>query len=132
MVMHPSKASLGVKGFTLLELLVVLTIVALLLSLAAPQFLPNIHRAKESVLKHDLATMRDAIDKYYGDTGSFPSNLDQLVTGKYLRKIPLDPITESASTWIGVPADQAESGGFVDVHSGALSKARDGTVYATW
>jgi general secretion pathway protein G len=120
------------RGFTLIELLVVLSIVALLLTLAAPQFLPNLNKAKEAVLKQDLATMRDAIDKYYSDKGAYPDKLDALVTEKYLRKIPVDPITESASTWVMVSAEQSDSGGIADIRSGAPGKARDGSILSTW
>ena len=119
-------------GFTLIELLVVLTIIALLLTLAAPQFLPNLDKARESVLKEDLATIRDAIDKYYSDKGVYPSKLDELVTGKYLRRIPIDPITDSASTWIMLSAQQPDNGGITDIHSGAPGKARDGSALGSW
>jgi general secretion pathway protein G len=124
--------TLTAKGFTLIELLVVLTIVALLLTLAAPQFLPNLKKAQESVLKEDLATMRDAIDKFYSDTGTYPLKLDQLVKGKYLRKIPIDPITESAETWISITGEQSESEEIIDIRSGAAGKARDGSSFSAW
>lgn len=120
------------RGFTLIELLVVLTIVALLLSLAAPQFLPNITKAKESVLKEDLATMRDAIDKYYADKGSYPGKLDDLVSGKYLRRVPPDPMTDSPATWVAVSSDQADVAGIMDVRSGAPGKAKDGTSFGNF
>jgi general secretion pathway protein G len=120
------------RGFTLIELLVVLTIVALLLSIAAPEFLSNVNKAKEAVLKEDLFALRDAIDKYYTDKGAYPAALDDLVTGKYLRKIPVDPITDSAATWTVVSPEQAESTGVVDIRSGAPGKARDGSAFVTW
>jgi len=126
------RQTLPSSGFTLIELLVVLTIVALLLTLAAPQFLPNVKRAKESVLKEDLVTMRDAIDKFYADKGIFPTELGDLVTGKYLRKIPVDPITESDETWVPTLLEQSDSKEIVDLHSGALGKARDGSLLSTW
>jgi len=120
-------------GFTLIELLVVLTIVAVLLTLAAPQFLPNINKAKEAALKEDLATMRDAIDKYYSDKGAYPNSLNDLVDGKYLRKIPVDPLTDSPTTWIPVaPANQGEAGQVANIESGAPGKARDGSTFSTW
>jgi len=120
------------RGFTLIELLVVLTIVALLLTIAAPEFLSNVNKAKEAVLKQDLFAFRDAIDKYYSDRGTYPPTLDDLVTSKYLRKIPVDPMTDSAATWRVVAPQQSESTGVIDIHSGALGKARDGSVLATW
>jgi general secretion pathway protein G len=120
------------RGFTLIELLVVLTIVALLLTIAAPEFLSNVNKAKEAVLKEDLFTLRDAIDKFYSDKGAYPSALDDLVTGKYLRKIPVDPMTDSAASWIVVTPEQTDSTGVVDVRSGAPGKARDGSTFAMW
>jgi len=119
-------------GFTLIELLVVLTIVALLLTLAAPQFLPNVNRAKEVVLKQDLAAVRDAIDKYYSDKGSYPKKLDELVSEQYLRKIPVDPMTESAATWTPVAPEHSQAGEIYDVKSGAQGRARDGSAFGTW
>lgn len=120
------------QGFTLIELLVVLTIVALLLTIAAPQFLPNVKRARESVLKEDLVTMRDAIDKYYADKGAFPTDLGDLVTAKYLTRIPVDPITESDATWVPALLEQSDSKEIVDLHSGAAGKARDGSPFSSW
>jgi general secretion pathway protein G len=121
-----------IRGFTLIELLVVLTIVALLLTIAAPEFLSNVNKAKEAVLKEDLFALRDAIDKYYSDKGAYPAALDDLVTGKYLRKIPVDPMTDSATTWTVISPEQAKSTGVVDIRSGASGKARDGSTFVTW
>jgi len=120
------------KGFTLIELLVVLAIIALLVSIAAPRYFHSVEKSKEAVLKQDLSTMRDALDKYYGDTGKYPDSLDDLVSKKYLRKLPVDPITDSASTWEIVPPEDVEKGGVFDVHSGAPGNARDGTPYSSW
>ena len=120
------------KGFTLIELLVVLAIVALLVSLAAPRYFNSVEKSKETVLKQDLSTMRDALDKYYGDTGKYPDALDDLVSKKYLRKLPVDPITDSVTTWVIVPPEESEKGGVFDVYSGAPGNARDGTPYASW
>jgi len=136
MVKHsiaPSRVRRHPRGFTLIELMVVLTVVALLLSLAVPRYFNSVHRSKESVLRANLVTTRDAIDKYYGDTGRYPDSLDQLVQGKYLRTLPVDPITESSAMWIVVPPDRPERPGAVfDVHSGAAGKARDGSNYGDW
>jgi general secretion pathway protein G len=84
------------------------------------------------VLRQNLATLRDALDKYYGDTGQYPNNLQDLVTRKYLRAIPVDPITESSTTWISIPPDDPAEGGIRDVRSGAPGNGSDGTPYASW
>ncbi len=120
------------KGFTLVELLVVLAIIALLVSIAAPRYFKSVEKSKEAVLKQDLSTMRDALDKYYGDTGKYPESLDDLVSKKYLRKLPDDPVTGSAATWVIVPPEDSEKGGVFDVHSGAPGNARDGAPYSSW
>ena len=119
-------------GFTLIELLVVFAIVALLVSIVAPRYVNSVEKSKETVLKQDLFTMRDALDKYYGDTGKYPDALEDLVSKKYLRKLPVDPITESAETWAIVPPEDTEKGGVFDIHSGAPGNARDGTPYSSW
>ena len=119
-------------GFTLIELLVVMAIIALLLSIAAPRYFNSVDKTKEAVLHQDLSTMRDALDKYYGDTGKYPDSLDDLIGKKYLRKLPIDPITDSAATWVTVPPADAEQGGVYDLHSGASGNGRDGTPYSGW
>lgn len=119
-------------GFTLIELLVVMAIIALLLTIAVPRYFHSIDRAKEAVLKENLAQMRDAIDKYYGDRGRYPDRLDDLVEKKYLRRIPPDPVTESSVTWISVPPQPGEQGRIFDVKSGAPGAALDGTQYGDW
>jgi len=119
-------------GFTLIELLVVMSIVALLLTIAVPRYFQSIARAKEAVLKENLALIRDALDKHYGDTGVYPASIDALVAKKYLRKPPEDPITESAETWIVIAPERAESGGVFDVRSGAPGNALSGEAYGTW
>ena len=120
------------KGFTLIELLVVLAIVALLLTIAVPRYYASLDRSKEAVLKENLYQLRDAISKYYADKGKYPQTLDALATDKYLRKVPLDPITESISTWQVVAPEDPQKGGVYDVRSGAPGKALDGTEFATW
>ncbi len=121
-----------VSGFTLIELLVVMAIIALLLSIATPRYFNSVDKTKEAVLRQDLSTLRDAIDKYYGDTGHYPDSLDALVSKKYLRKLPVDPVTDSASTWVAVPPSDADQGGVYDLHSGAPGNGRDGTPYSGW
>ena len=119
-------------GFTLIELLVVMAIIAVLLTIAVPRYFQSIDRAKEAVLKENLVQMRDAVDKFYGDRGRYPDALEELVEKKYLRRIPPDPITESAATWVTVPPEQTEKGRVFDVKSGAPGVALDGTPYETW
>jgi len=117
------------RGFTLIELLVVMAIIGGLLALAAPRYFQHIDRTKETVLRSDLATMRDALDKFFADTGRYPANLDDLVARRYLRRIPPDPITESASTWLVVAPADPVLGGVVDVKSGAPGATLEGRPY---
>ncbi|HEX7221123.1 MAG TPA: prepilin-type N-terminal cleavage/methylation domain-containing protein [Burkholderiales bacterium] len=120
------------KGFTLIELLIVLAIVAVLLTIAVPRYYASLDRSKEAVLKENLWQMRDAIGKYYADKGKYPQTLESLASDKYLRKVPLDPITESATTWLVVSPDDPQKGGVFDVRSGAPGKALDGSEFSTW
>ena len=120
------------SGFTLIELLVVMAIIALLLTLAIPRYFGSLERSKEAVLREDLYQLRDAIGKYYGDKGRYPESLEALASEKYLRKVPVDPLTESAATWVVVAPEDPQKGGVVDVKSGAQGKASDGSVYAEW
>lgn len=120
------------KGFTLIELLVAMTIVALLLSIVVPRYFHSVTKAEETVLKQDLALMREALDKYHADTGSYPDTLDDLINKKYLRKIPVDPVTQSVATWILIPPSNTEKGAIFDIKSGAPGNARDGTAYSEW
>jgi general secretion pathway protein G len=120
------------SGFTLIELLVVMAIIAVLLTLAVPRYFGSLDRSKEAVLKEDLFQLRDAIGKYYGDRGKYPESLEALATEKYLRKVPVDPITESATTWVVVAPEDPQKGAVYDVKSGAQGKATDGSAYAEW
>lgn len=118
-------------GFTFVELMVVMAITALLLSIALPRYFEGLKRAREAVLHADLATMRQAIDHYYADKGTYPNTLDSLVTQRYLRSIPDDPITERADTWqIVTPPDYSPR--VYDIHSGSEELANDGTPYNSW
>jgi general secretion pathway protein G len=121
------------SGFTLIELIVVMAILATLLTLAIPRYFASVDRSKEAVLKQNLSTVRDALDQFHSDTGKYPDTLDELVSRRYLRKPPFDPITESATTWVVVspPAD-TKSTGIYDVKSGASGNASDGSAYADW
>jgi general secretion pathway protein G len=138
----PSASSVRKLGFTLIELLVVLAIIATLLSIAVPRYFAHVERAKEATLRESLNVMRESIDKYHADTGKFPEGLEELVTKRYLRKVPVDPITESAETWVAVPPPNRDSPGsasgrdqatgLYDVKSGAQGSGLDGTPYADW
>jgi general secretion pathway protein G len=125
-------SSMRRRGFTLIELLVTLAIIATLLSLAAPRYFGGVERAKEAVLRENLATLRDAIDKHWADSGRYPDTLQELVGKRYLKRIPVDPLTDGADTWILVPPPDDAAGKIYDVHSGAPGSARDGTLFADW
>ena len=120
------------QGFTLVELLVVLAILAMLLTLALPRYFNSLERAKEATLKQDLTTVRDSLDQYYADTGQYPNKLEDLVEKKYIRKLPFDPITESTTTWILDAPEPPIEGDIADIHSGASGLAKDGTQYSKW
>ena len=109
-----------------------MTIVALLLTLALPRYFGSLDRSKEAVLKENLHQMREAISRYYADKGRYPESLDALAADKYLRRVPLDPITESVATWQVVQPQDAQKGGVYDVKSGAPGKGQDGSEYSQW
>lgn len=121
------------RGFTLIELLVVMSIIATLLTIALPRYFQHLDRAREVALKESLAVMRDAIDKFHGDSGRYPESLDELVQRRYLRRVPPDPITERMDSWTLVPPPEDPGGHRVwDVKSGAEGRALDGSEYGTW
>jgi general secretion pathway protein G len=120
------------RGFTLIELLVVLAVIATLLTLAVPRYFGSIDKSKEAVLKENLFQMRDAISRYHADKGKYPETLEALASDKYLRKVPVDPMTETAATWVVVPPADPQKTGVYDVRSGAQGKGIDGTEYAQW
>jgi general secretion pathway protein G len=120
------------RGFTLIELLVVLGIVALLLTLAVPRFFPSVDKSRETILADNLRNTREIIDQFYADTGRYPESLDELVEKKYLRSLPVDPVTESTSTWIVVPPEDTTKGGVYSVKSGAPGNDRNGRPYSDW
>lgn len=119
-------------GFTLIELLVVMAILALLLTLAVPRYFSSLDNSRDVALRHDLAVLRESIDKFYSDTGRYPETLEELAQKRYLRAVPADPITETARSWVVVPPENADKSGVYDVRSGAPGKARDGTAYKDW
>ena len=112
------------RGFTLVELMVVLTVIALLLSVVVPDYVGRMKRAEEAVLQENLAVMRDALDKHYADAGQYPRSLEELVAKRYLRSIPNDPFTRSPTTWVAVPPADPKKGGVFDVHSSAKGYER--------
>ena len=116
-------------AFTLIELLVVLAVIATLLMLVMPRYFKSVDRSQVVVLRENLSTLRDALDKYYADAGRYPDSLDELVAMKYLRRIPIDPVTESATTWILVPPQGGAEGAIYDVKSGAKGQAYDGKAF---
>ena len=130
--LRPHRSRRAHHAFTLIELLVVMSIIALLLTIAVPRYFHSADRAKEAVLKEDLVQMRNAIDKFYGDRGRYPDTLDDLVEKKYLRRIPADPITDSAQSWMTVAPPESGKGEIADVKSGATGFAQDGTPYGDW
>ncbi len=117
-------------GFTLVELMMVVTIAGILVTLAQPSFQRSIVKAREAALKQSLYTMRDVIDQYRADHGVYPETLSALKEAGYLRSIPVDPFTKSQATWQDILDD--EGGGFFDVHSGSDLVALNGTPYNTW
>lgn len=119
-------------GFTLIELLVTMAIIAVLLSLAVPQYFGRVEHAKEVVLRENLQQMRDALDKFYGDKGRYPGTLNELVSQRYLRSVPVDPVTGNSATWVVVMPADPRQGGVSDVRSGAPGNGRDGSPYASW
>jgi general secretion pathway protein G len=121
-----------VRGFTLIELLIVMAIIGTLLTIAVPRYFHTLQRARETVLRHDLAILREAIDKYYADLGKYPDTLPALPEKHYLRALPVDPYTKLADSWTTVLSEDPDHPGIRDVHSGAAEVATDGTPFASW
>lgn len=120
------------RGFTLIELLVVMVVIATLLTIAVPRYFHSVDKSKEAVLRENLAAMRDALQKYYADKGRYPEKLEDLERDRYLRRVPVDPITSSATTWVVVPPADPVKGAVYDVQSGAPGKSIDGSPYHEW
>ncbi len=119
-------------GFTLIEMLVVMAIMATLLAIAAPRYFDSMERAKEAALRSDLRIMREALDKFHADTGTWPRQLENLVAARYIRELPVDPVTGAATTWQTIGNPDGVTPGVYDVHSGAPGNAHDGSAYITW
>jgi len=121
------------RGFTLIEMLIVISLIGILASIATPNFQRYIIRAKEASLQRTLFVLRDVIDQYYGDQGRYPDSLEDLAEGKYIRSVPKDPFTNSTSTWVIIPPEgSAEEGGVYDVHSGSYLVSLQGVPYNEW
>ncbi|MDH4585413.1 type II secretion system protein [Pseudomonas sp. BN415] len=120
------------KGFTLIELLVVMAIIATLMTIAVPRYFSSLENSKETTLRQSLAVMRESLDQFYGDTGRYPESIEELVAQRYLRALPLDPMTERSDLWVVLPPPEGAPGGVYDVKSGAPGRARDGSLYADW
>ena len=123
--MRASIKPLLARGFTLIELLVVMAIIATLLSIAVPRYFGHVEKAREATLRETLAVVREAIDKYHGDTGRYPADLDSLVQQHYLARLPRDPMNERSDSWVLIPAPNES--GIWDLHS-----ANEENGYATW
>jgi general secretion pathway protein G len=125
------------RGFTLIELIIVMAIIVVLAGMSMVQYQNAVKRSQEATLKEDLFRMRDAIDQYYADRNKYPASLQDLVSEHYLRSVPKDPFTDSADTWQTVPAEPDPSNpggdiGIYDVKSGSELTALDGTKYSDW
>jgi general secretion pathway protein G len=120
------------SGFTLIELLVVMTIIGVLLAIAVPRYFRSVARAKETVLRHDLSVIRESIDKYYADLGQYPEALAGLVEKRYIRAVPVDPFTKTATSWLIVASEDPDHPGVRDIHSGSPESSLEGTPFVAW
>jgi general secretion pathway protein G len=119
-------------GFTLIELLVVMTIIGVLLTIAVPRYFRTVERSKETVLRHDLAVVRESIDKFYADSGQYPDALPALVDKHYIRSVPVDPFTKSAESWLMIASEDPDHPGVRDIHSGSPDTGSDGSPFVSW
>lgn len=120
------------RGFTLIEMLVVMVIVALLLTIAVPRYFGAIDKSKDVALRENLQVLRITLDKFYSDKGRYPETLDELVSNRYLRAVPMDPVTESADTWILISSLDSSVPGIADVKSGAVGQSNEGLPYESF
>jgi general secretion pathway protein G len=120
------------RGFTLIELLVVLAVMAVLLTIALPRYFQSVERSREVALAQSLNVVRDAIDKYYADRGKYPDSLAELVQARYLRSVPVDPVTGNAEAWVILPPPAGAIGGgsLYDVRSGAPGQSIEGRPFS--
>ena len=127
------------RGFTLIELMIVISLILILASVAVPIYRQSILKSKEAVLRQDLFTLRQVIDQYTLDKQKAPQALDDLVSAGYLKQLPVDPFTARNDTWVTVQdedavasPDQTDTGGITDVHSGSSLTSSDGSAYSSW
>ena len=116
----------------MIELLVVMSIIGVLLTIAVPRYFRTVQRSKETVLRRDLSVMRESIDRYYGDLGQYPDALPALVDKHYIRSVPVDPFTKSAETWLMVASEDPDHPGVRDIHSGSPDLGSNGTPFVSW
>lgn len=119
-------------GFTLVELMVVLVVLAVLASMVVPRYLDRVDDARETVLRQNLVGLRNVIDQFYRDKARYPETLDELVQQRYIRAVPQDPVTQRFDSWVAVPPGNGVQKAVFDVKSGAAGRARDGSEYASW
>jgi general secretion pathway protein G len=129
---QPCIKSVRRNGFTLIELLVVLSIVAVLFTLVGPRYHSHVQASKEAVLKENLRQTRETLDQFFSDKGRYPQTLEELVEQRYLRKLPMDPLTESSQTWLIDPPSEGREGRVYNIRSGAQGVGQDGQAYAQW
>jgi general secretion pathway protein G len=120
------------QGYTLIEMMIVISIISILATMALPSFQKQLVRAKETNLRRSLFIMRDTIDQYFADHGRYPGSLQDLETEKYIRQIPMDPFTGSPDSWVTIPPEGFAEGNIYDVHSGSNKVSLDGTPYNEW
>lgn len=120
------------RGYTLIEMLIVLSIISILATMAMPSFQKSLIRAKETNLRRTLFIMRDTIDQFYADQGRYPNSLEDLETEKYIRQVPIDPFTGQSDTWVTIPPEGFAEGNVYDVHSGSDKIGLEGVPYNEW